>query len=149
LTRRLLAKVAWVRSDLDWVPRASAALAALGRRQHEVCLLDYRLGQETGLDLLGAAIVQGCTTPIILLTSQVDRAVDLEAMRRGAVDSLDKGTITAELLERSIRFALDRKCGEEAPRQAQAELERRVQERTADLAGANEALRREIAERCA
>src|SRR5207244_992993 len=41
----------------------------------------------------------------------------------------------------------DRKRVEDALRQAQAELERRVQDRTAELAGANEDLRREVAER--
>src|SRR5262249_36588329 len=140
LTQRLLAKVSWVRYELDWVSRADAALAALEGCQHDVCLLDYRLGQETGLDLLGAAIARGCTTPIILLTGEVDRAIDLEAMHRGAVDYLVKGTITTELLERSIRYALDRQRVEEALRQAQAEREPRVQERTAELACANDQL---------
>jgi response regulator RpfG family c-di-GMP phosphodiesterase len=147
LTRRLLGKVPWIRFELDWVSRADAALAALDRRQHDVCLLDYRLGQDTGLDLLGEAVARGCTTPIILLTGQMDRAIDLEAMWRGAVDYLVKGAITAELLERSIRYALERQRVEEALRQAQAELEGRVCERTAELARANEELRRELAER--
>ncbi len=144
LTRHLLETIEWVRYELDWVCRPDAALETLDRRAHDVCLLDYRLGQETGLDLLGAAIAGGCTTPIILLTGQVDRALDLEAMRRGAVDYLVKGTITPELLERSIRYALDRKRVEEALRQAQAELERRVQERTAELACANAQLEQRL-----
>jgi PAS domain S-box-containing protein len=51
------------------------------------------------------------------------------------------------LLQAIIRDIADRKRAEEALRQAHDELERRVAERTAELAHANEALQAEIAER--
>ena len=54
-----------------------------------------------------AAIV-GCKGPMILLTGQGDRDVDVEATRAGALDYLVKGRIDADVLERSIRYAIER-----------------------------------------
>ena len=55
-------------------------------------------------------------------------------MRAGAADFLEKNRLSATLLERSIRYSLQEKAHAE-------EMERRVAERTAELARANEALR--------
>ena len=78
--------------------------------------------------------------PMILLTGQGERAIDLGAMQAGAVDFLEKGRLDAALLERSIRYTLQGKKHAD-------ELERRVRERTAELALANQALQAEVAER--
>ena len=91
--------------DLEWVSDYEEALGAIGREEHDVCLLDYRLGVRSGLDLLRAASERGHRTPMILLTGQGDRDLDLEAMQAGAVGYLVKGQIDAPLLERSIRYA--------------------------------------------
>ena len=61
-------------------------------------------------------------------------------MRAGAADFLEKWHLNSKLLERSIRYSLQEK-------QHADELERRVRERTAELARANEALEAEIADR--
>src|SRR5262249_19181669 len=60
--------------------------------------------------------------------------------RAGAANFLEKRRLTTATLERAIRFALQER------RQAE-ELGRRVEERTAELARANERLREETAER--
>ena len=91
--------------DLEWVSDYDEALGAIAREEHDVCLLDYRLGGRSGLDLLRAVSERGHKTPMILLTGQGDRKLDLEAMQAGAVGYLVKGQIDAPLLERSIRYA--------------------------------------------
>jgi diguanylate cyclase (GGDEF)-like protein len=68
-------------------------------------------------------------------------------VQSGAQDYLIKGHVDSHLLLRSIRYAMERSRAEEALRQAHAELENRVRERTAELASAVAALRSEIAER--
>ena len=146
LTRDRLAEVSGTRYDLDWVTEFDAALAAIGRREHDVYLLDYRLGGRSGLDLLRRAIDEGCKGPLILLTGQGDRAVDVQAMAVGAADFLVKAGMDGAMLERSIRYAIERKRTEESLLQARAELEDRVLERTAALAEANESLRNRVAE---
>lgn len=137
-----------VRYDVEWSADYDAALEVLRRQQHDVYLVDYQLGKRTGLDLLREAVsTPGFNRPIILLTGQGSYAVDLEAMRAGATDYLNKGEVTPALLERAIRYALERKRTESELRAAQDELEARVQERTQELAQANQELRTEIIER--
>jgi diguanylate cyclase (GGDEF)-like protein len=113
LTRDLLAEAEGARFELEWVDTYEAALEAMGQAEHDVYLVDYRLGQRDGLDLLHAAIAGGCEAPMIILTGRGDHAVDVAAMRAGAADYLDKGELSASLLERSIRYAIERRQTEE------------------------------------
>src|SRR4028118_2101385 len=94
--------------ELKWVTDYDHALEMIERKEHDVCLLDYRLGERSGLELLREALRRGYKAPIILLTGQGDREVDLEATPAGAADYLIKGQIDAPLLERSIRYAFTR-----------------------------------------
>ncbi|HEY9422722.1 MAG TPA: EAL domain-containing protein [Thermoanaerobaculia bacterium] len=119
LTRDLLAEIGKERYHLDWEPDYGAALAAIRAQAHDVYLLDYHLGERTGLDLLREAVGGGCRAPIIMLTGLGDRDVDLEAMRVGAADYLSKGRLDAGLLERSIRYALERVRTLEALRESE------------------------------
>jgi signal transduction histidine kinase len=146
LTRDLLEEIPGNPFHLEWLKSYQAGLEAMGRNQHAGYLVDYRLGVRTGLELLRQAREQGCRGPIILLTGQGEREVDLEAMKAGAADYLIKGRIDASVLERSIRYAIERHQDREALRQAYEELEQRVRDRTLALQQANEALKQ--ADRC-
>ena len=109
ITRNLLADIKRERFELEWVAMYDVALTALEKGSYDVCLLDYRLGNHRGLELLSEAIRNGCKAPIILLTGEGDYDVDVEAMKAGAADFLVKSQIDAPLLERSIRYAIRRK----------------------------------------
>ena len=123
LTRDRLVNAEGTHFDLDWVDAYDEALEAMQRRRYDVCLLDCRLGERDGLELLRIARSGGCKAPVIMLTGQGDRAVDLAAMEAGAADYLDKGTLTAPLLERSIRYALERERTQGALRQRSRALD--------------------------
>jgi DNA-binding response OmpR family regulator len=97
---------AWFR--LDTATTVETGLEVLGRGEYDVCLCDYRLGGGTGLDLLRQVVEGGCPTPVVLLTGQGSRQVDVEAMWAGAADYLEKHTLTASLLERTVRYAMER-----------------------------------------
>ncbi len=99
--------------ELDWVATYEAGLDSIRRGLHDAYLLDFRLGEHSGLELLHQAVADGCTAPIILLTGQGDHDVDVEAMKAGAADYLVKGQVDAALLERSLRFALERSRSEQ------------------------------------
>ena len=94
---------------LEWVRTFDDALAELARHPYDACLCDYWLGAHTGLELIEQARAAGGTTTMILLTGVGDRLLDLEAMRAGVDDYLEKGRIDAARLERAIRYALERR----------------------------------------
>lgn len=120
MTRAMLAGLESLDFDLDWVSSFEEGLDWMDREEHDVYLLDYFLEDRTGLDLLREAIRRGIRSPIILLTGRGSRDVDLEAMRAGAADYLDKGSLEPEGLERAIRYALERKRAEEAVHESEA-----------------------------
>ena len=102
------------------------------KHRHDVYLLDYRLGERNGLELLQCAIDLRIRAPIILLTSQGDTRVDMAAMEMGASDFLNKTTVTADLLERSIRYALERARSEETLRESEEKF-RSLSENAPDI----------------
>lgn len=124
IARRLLSKTTGVSCELDWAKTYDEGLERVTQRHYDVALVDYRLDVRTGLDLLKEAQTRGCETPIILLTGQGDIRVDLDAMAAGAADYLVKGQIDSQLLERSIRYARERKRAEERIREQAAFLEK-------------------------
>ena len=123
LARDLLLGIPFAEYDLKWVDSYDAGLEALGCSEYDVCLLDYRLGERDGLALLHHVIEKHYKTPVILLTGQGDHDVDVEAMKAGAADYLVKGQIDADLLERSIRYSIERRRSRDERERLIAELE--------------------------
>lgn len=117
MTRDLFAEVEGRTYQLDWASNYEEAKEKIKHARHDVCLFDFRLGEKTGLDLLHEVIAEGCTAPIILLTGQGDKEVDFEAMNAGAADFLNKGEISACILERAVRYAIRHKQAEDSIRQ--------------------------------
>lgn len=109
LVRDLLSEVPHVDYDVQWVSSYDQSLKAIETPAHDVCLLDYRLGERNGIDLLYEAIGKGYRVPIIFLTGHGDHEVDLEAMKAGAADFLTKGEISGPLLDRSIRYSIEQR----------------------------------------
>ena len=122
LVRDLILETAHGVFEVDWVSTYEEGLQEIEACRHHVYLLDYRLGAGNGLELLREAGALGCKSPLILLTGQGDRDVDMAAMAAGAADFLDKTELRGTLLERSIRYALDRKQAEEALKAMQQEV---------------------------
>ena len=91
---------------VDWTPSSSEALTRLQRDCFDAALVDYQLDAHNGLDLVRQARAEGVDTPLIMLTGCGDRHLDLQAMEAGASDFLDKGTLSPDLLERAIRYAV-------------------------------------------
>jgi PAS domain S-box-containing protein len=107
IIRDLINDISQQNFQVDWSMNFETGLTALSNPLHDIYFIDYYLGPKTGIDLLKAAIEQNCDKPIILLTGQGNKKVDLEAMHLGAVDYLVKSQISSEQLDRCIRYSLE------------------------------------------
>jgi PAS domain S-box-containing protein len=100
----------------------NAALDQLRAEHFDVVLLDLNLpdshGLETFLRLYGAA----SEIPIVVLSGEDDQTMALKAVQAGAQDYLVKGRMGKQVLQRSIRYAIERQRCE----QTLAESEERM-----------------------
>ncbi|WP_234735197.1 hybrid sensor histidine kinase/response regulator [Tellurirhabdus bombi] len=106
LTKTLVSSRDNANIQLDWVTEFNEALKCACSKDYDVFLIDYRLGERTGIELIQEAFKAGCQAPMILLTGQDDVEIDYSALKLGAADYLVKGRIDAQLLGRSIRYAV-------------------------------------------
>lgn len=93
---------------IDWINNYQAAIEKIKSGSYHIYFVDYRLGNETGLELLQQATEMQCDRPIVLLTGKGNKEIDIKAMQSGATDYLVKSDLNAEKLERCIRYSLDR-----------------------------------------
>jgi len=92
---------------VDRVDRLSSAVDWLRRRTPAVVLLDLNLPDSRGLDTLVVLRTHAPRTPFVVLTAD-DSASGVRAMQAGAQDFLPKDRFDAELLRRSLRYAVER-----------------------------------------
>ena len=95
---------------LVWCQDAESAFELMLAGDCDVVLLDYHWrGARTGAEFLRLAQQKSCRVPIIVMTEEMEMDVDRDAIGEGASDYLVKGRIDSQLLERTIRYAIERK----------------------------------------
>lgn len=99
--RALTADTAWTVRRVGTVHHARQTLE---EQAFDLIVLDYRLPDGDGLDLLEHLREQRRSDPVIFLTGQGSEPVAMEAMEQGALDYLVKGS---DLLDRLERRALE------------------------------------------
>lgn len=89
------------------VVNSAGALARLKEEKYDAILLDLNLGPENGLDLLDVIVKQYPQIPVVMFTAQGTVKTAVEAVRRGALDFLEKPFTREEfraVLARLARF---------------------------------------------
>lgn len=107
------------RHEVGWASSWEEAFEAFDRREHDLYFVDYLLGERDGLDLVRAARRHGVREPLIMLTGRGSHEIDVEAMEAGASDYLVKERIDPDILERTIRYAVERFRTGEALRESE------------------------------
>jgi len=94
----------------DFVLRTTLAdaLSFLHESKIDVLLLDLLLPDSHGIETLERAHSEFPDLPIVVLTSHDTEELSRVAIQKGAQDYLVKGTFQAPLLDRAIRYALER-----------------------------------------
>lgn len=105
---------------IDHTARCDEVQDKLAKQHYDLCMFDYRLGEDNGIDLIRSIRSKKINVPIILLTGQGDQEVAVEAMKAGATDYLSKNKLSPEQLLHSIRYAIG--LHKEAERRKQTEL---------------------------
>src|SRR5688572_6104891 len=87
LLGRVLAKGGYVTTEAT---SGAEAMAVLGRQEFEVVVVDIKLPDASGLDILRWAREADVDTEFIVLTGNADVETAVEAMRLGAYDFIAK-----------------------------------------------------------
>jgi signal transduction histidine kinase len=134
---------------LTCVASLAEGVAAAQQDRFNAVLLDLTLPDSSGLGTIALANEALPALPIVVMTGVSDEQTALQAIRQGAQDYLFKGAADRPTILRAVRYAIDRKQTHLALQQANDELERKVQERTAELRRALDELQEEILQRLA
>ena len=114
LIRLLLAKNKPDQADLPpefevlHVNRLAAGLAYLEQMKLDIILLDLSLPDSHGTETFERTKEKAPHIPIVVLSGLDDENVAVKAMQSGAQDYLVKSNIEGDILERAIRYAIER-----------------------------------------
>lgn len=96
-------------SDPSWVTSLTQGLRSLSEEPFDALLLDLGLPDSQGIGTLQRILSEAPETAIIILTGLADEILGVDAVQTGAQDYLVKGSVSADLLVRSIRYSIERK----------------------------------------
>jgi two-component system sensor histidine kinase/response regulator len=109
LLRDMLSTVQDYKFEFQWIPDSQTATQVLHSTRFDVCLVDYYLGVDNGLDLIRRLIAKGVVTPFILMSGQRDPAIDYEASKVGVHQCINKNDITISVLLKAIQSAVQQR----------------------------------------
>ena len=110
--------------NIEHVENGAAALRAIADMPAAI-LLDLRLPDMNGLDILKSVRERGLTMPIVVITAHGSMQTAIDAMRAGAADFLVK-PFTAERLRVTLKNALDMQELSTVVRTYREEIDRRT-----------------------
>jgi serine phosphatase RsbU (regulator of sigma subunit) len=98
---------------LRWAQSLADAMGRMAQEAPECILLDLHLPDASGIAAVRQAQSACPSAAIIVLTGLAESRAGAEAVAAGAQDYLVKGTVSGELLDRAIRYAVQRKHAEQ------------------------------------
>ncbi len=111
--------------DLTHVGTLDEAVEALATGDYDLVLLDLGLERSRGLETLELLDERTAEpVPVVVLTGLDDQETAVEAIEAGAQDYLVKGDIDGGVLERAIRYAIERHRQERELERQNERLER-------------------------
>jgi len=96
---------------------------------YDIILLDLGLPDSDGINTFLNVQKESSETPIIILTGLNDENIGINAVKKGAQDYLTKGMVDPDLLERSIKYSIERKKVQLELQKYRDNLEEQVEKR--------------------
>jgi len=97
--------------EVTTVATGEAALAAMSQIPFDLALLDVRLGQESGIDLLPRLLAECPNLAVVLITAYATIASAVDALKRGASDYLQK-PFTPEQIRHVVATVSERRAAD-------------------------------------
>src|SRR5262249_6423154 len=108
LIQELLADARQADFHVEHVGRLAGALDRLSRGKIDAVLLDLQLPDSRGLDTFRAVQKAAPSVPVVVLSGFEDETTALTAVQEGAQDYLVKGHVGTAVLERAVRYSIER-----------------------------------------
>ena len=108
----LLYQSASQRFHISSVDRLAAGIDYLRKEDYDVVILDLTLPDSKGIYSFEKVYSAAPNIPIIIITGVDNEAIAAKTLQEGLQDYILKGNLSAELLSRSIRYAIERKHAE-------------------------------------
>lgn len=105
LTQDVLNSVSEKKYAVAWAGSYEGGRTALFEQHFDVALVDYHIGERSGLEFIAELGARYPDCPMILLTGVDNPDVDRAAEKAGAADFLVKDALSPDLLDRAIRYA--------------------------------------------
>ncbi|MEW6221066.1 MAG: response regulator [Thermodesulfobacteriota bacterium] len=128
-------------------PDGASGLAAIQSCRPDAVLLDLRMPDIDGLEVLAQIVRYDPTIPVIVVSGAGMLRDAVDSIKLGAWDYVTKPILDLEVLEHAVRRTLERAALIRENEMYRLHLETQVEARTAELAAANLRLRQEMAER--
>ncbi|MHC1744783.1 MAG: ATP-binding protein [Syntrophobacteraceae bacterium] len=122
LIKGLLSMAPRSKFSMDWVENCESAVQEIEQKHYDACLVAGSFEGPEGQSIMKRVLSAGLPAPVIFVTAQRDQEVDLSAIQAGAADYLVIDQVTPDHLDRSIRYAIERKRAEESLRRSEAQL---------------------------
>lgn len=127
----LAALVQSMNIDVDCYASGTEFLDRFDASRPGCIVLDLRMPQLSGLDVIDELAARGIDVPVIMISGHGDIPAAVAAMKRGAIDFLEKPYRGSALIE-SVRKALDRDARQRQTQAQRQELSDRFESLTHD-----------------
>ena len=144
LVRSFLEQSVATKFELTVAGRLDTALETLEASAYDVVLLDMSLPDAAGLNIVTQTRAVRSDLPILVLTGRDDEELALSALREGAQDYLRKVDMDERLLERAIRYAIERNQVEQELQRAKDAAEAAMRAKANFLASVSHEIRTPI-----
>jgi len=122
-------------ANISYVETLEAGIAELEQHKPDLVFLDLHLPDSAGLETFIRLRQYVTSSAVIVLSGLSDTSIALEAITQGAQDYLQKGEFDVKLLDKSIRYCIERKRSQLQSQRAITEATIRGQEKEREQLG--------------